>query len=382
MKKVLLFWLTYLLTQSLSAQKIDTLRFRSAVFKKERNIYVQTPPDFKYASADVKFPVLYILDGQNDWFVQPCLQLVKALQQTKEVPQMLIVVIPMENRVAECNVDSLSGPTLPLHTFITKEVPEKLKKYRAGEYNALVGHSFSASFALYSLIQSPAFYDAVFSNSPLDALDLLIGELSKQPKEIQKKIYYAVGGADQVKDMYHHLTYQKMRKDFPDFFNTIHVFEAKHSAHNAVPIVAMPSFLSECFTPFHNRYAEIAKVDMNYKLLSEPSKIENEISLILQASKLGNMNYPPEIADYNGIASRFLNSEFYEHALGVYLQGMVDYPNYYEFPAYAAELSMNLKPDAAKYLIPKAIELLNKFESDLPEKNEYIDQLNALLKKQ
>ena len=367
---------------ALSAQKTDTLRFRSTAFKKERNIYVQTPPDFKYASENVKFPVLYILDGQNDWFVQPCLQLIKALQQTKEVPQLLIVVIPIENRVAECNVDSLNGPTLPLHTFITKEVPEKLKKYRAGEYSALVGHSFSASFALYSFIQSPDFYESVFANSPLDALDVMLAELSKKPKELQQKIYYSVGGADQVKDMYHHLTYKKMRNDFPELFNNMHVFEAKHSAHNAVPIVAMPSFLSECFTPFHNRYAEIAKVDLNYKLLNEPSKIENEINLILQASKLGNMKYPPEIADYNGIASRYLNSEFYEHALGIYLQAMIDYPNYYEFPAFAAELSMNFKPDAAKYLIPKAIELLNKFESDLPEKNEYIDQLNALLKKE
>lgn len=380
MKNVLLY--LFVISISLSAQKIDTLKFYSEAFNQERSIYIQTPADYKYASTDVKFPVLYILDGQHDWFVEPCIQLVNSLQKTKEVPQMVIVVVPLEDRKAECNVDSLNGPDLPLHTFITKEVPEKLKKYRAGEYNALVGHSFSASFALYSLIRSVDFYDAVFANSPLDALDLLIGELSKQPQKTLDKIYYSVGGADQSKDRYHNSAYSKLRNEYPDFFNNIHAFEATFSSHNAVPIVSMPNFLSECFTPFHNRYAEIAQVDMNYKLLSEPSKIENEISLILQASKLGKMNYPPEIADYNGIASRYLNSEFYEHALGIYLQAMEDYPNYYEFPAYAAEISIKLKPDAAKYLIQKAIELLNKFESDLPEKNEYIDQLNALLKKQ
>lgn len=382
MKIVLVFLSLFNGVLHLSAQNIDTLIFRSEVFKKERTIYVQTPPDFKYASENLKFPVLYILDGQHDWFVQPCIQLIKALQQTKEIPQLLIVVIPLEDRIIECNVDSLNGPILPLHTFITKEIPEKLKAYRAGEYNALVGHSFSASFALYSLNRSPEFYDAIFANSPLDALDLLVSELSKQPKSVLDKIYYSVGGADQSKDGYHFAAYQKVRQKNAVFFNLIHVLEAANSSHNAVPIAAMPSFLSECFRPFHNRYAEIAKVDMNYKLLNEPSKIENEISLILQASKLGNMNYPPEIADYNGIASRYLNSEFYEHALGVYLQAMKDYPNYYEFPAFAAELSMSTKPEAARILILRAIELLKKFENDLPEKNEFIEELNALLKKE
>ena len=151
MKKVFAFWFINLITQSLFAQITDTLKFQSSAFKKERTIYVQTPPDYRYAAADVKFPVLYILDGQHDWFVQPCIQLITALQQTKEIPQLLIVVIPLEDRIQECNVDSLNGPTLSLHTFITKEIPEKLKPYLAGNFNALVGHSFSASFALYAL---------------------------------------------------------------------------------------------------------------------------------------------------------------------------------------------------------------------------------------
>ena len=141
----------------------------------------------------------------------------------------------------------------------------------------------------------------------------------------------------------------------------------------------MPSFLSECFTPFHNRFKDIAAVDMNYKMIDKPMKPEDEIKKLLGLAKLGNMNYPPEISDYNGIASRYLNSDYKEHALAVYLQAMQDYPNYYEFPSYAAELSKNLKPDSAKFFIQKAIELLNTFEKDLPERVEILAELNAIM---
>lgn len=367
---------------SVFAQKIDTIQISSLAFNTQRTIYVQTPPDYRYASADVKFPVLYILDGQHDWFVQPCIQLITALQQTKEIPQLLIVVIPLEDRIQECNVDSLNGPTLPLHTFITKEIPEKLKPYRAGNFNALVGHSFSASFALYAALKSLEFFDAIFANSPLDALEILVKEFSNQPKKDLNKIYYSVGGADQSKDMYHNLAYKKLRSEYPNFFNNIHVIEAVHSAHNAVPIVAMPSFLSDCFSPFQSRFNQLAKVDMNYKIIDKPSNPEDEIKKLLELSKLGDMHYPAEISDYNGIASRYLNSEYFEHALAVYLQAINDYPNYYEFYAFAGELSMQLKPNSAKYFIEKAIELLRTYEKDLPEKDEYIGQLNDLLKKE
>lgn len=364
------------------AQNIDTLQINSRIFNSQRTIYVHTPPDYLYASEHVKFPVLYILDGQHDWFVNPCLQLIKALQQTKEIPQMLIVVIPLEDRIVECNVGSLNGTPLPLHSFLTEEIQEIIKPYRAGNFNAIVGHSFSASFALYSALKSPEFYDAIFANSPLDALEILVKEFSNRSKFDLNKIYYSVGGADQSKDIYHNLAYKKLHSEYPNFFNRIHVFEATHSAHNAVPIVSMPIFLSEYFSTFQSRFNQLAKVDMNYKMVESPSNPENEIKKLLELSKLGNMSYPAEISDYNGIASRYLNSGYAEQALAVYLQAMQDYPNYFEFPAFAAELSLLSKPDEAKVLIQKATELLNKFENDLPEKNEYIDQLNALLKKE
>jgi len=118
---------------------------------------------------------------------------------------------------------------------------------------------------------------------------------------------------------------------------------------------------------------------MNYKMIDKPMKPEDEIKKLIGLAKLGNMNYPPEISDYNGIASRYMNSEYYEHALAVYLKAMQDYPNYYEFPAYAAELSKSSNADNAKRLIEKAIELLNTYEQDLPEREEILVELNAFL---
>jgi S-formylglutathione hydrolase FrmB len=60
------------------------------------------------------------------------------------------VIIPHIDRNTECGIKSLQGEILPLHNFITEELEKQLKAYNPNEFRAIIGHSFSASFALYS----------------------------------------------------------------------------------------------------------------------------------------------------------------------------------------------------------------------------------------
>ena len=68
-----------------------------------------------------------------------------------------------------------------------------------------------------------------------------------------------------------------------------------------------------------------------YRLVNIPEELENEVEKVILASKIGASFYPPEIAEINGMASRFAYSEYNDYAIEIYKLGVKYYPNYYEF---------------------------------------------------
>jgi enterochelin esterase-like enzyme len=167
MKKVL-FVILFLFTTNAFSQKIDTLNFYSSAFDQERTIFIKTPRSFKYMSDSVKLPVIYILDGQHEWFINPLLSTIEYLQFTKELPQALLIIIPHNDRRTESVFNSLDHD-LPLHQFITNEIEnqlEQVKEYNLLKHRTIIGHSFTASFALYSYLKDPDFYESVIANTP------------------------------------------------------------------------------------------------------------------------------------------------------------------------------------------------------------------------
>jgi hypothetical protein len=130
-------------------------------------------------------------------------------------------------------------------------------------------------------------------------MEMLIEGL-EQSKVIDKsKISISIGSIDN--DVAHRKKYDKLKIKYPSFFNSIITFEANYSAHNSVQIEAIPTLLTRVFEDYRSRYFEIAKVDMEYK----PGLLFEELNKIDIASKIGNCDYPPEISDINGIASRY-----------------------------------------------------------------------------
>ncbi len=361
-------------------QTTDTLTFYSKAFQKERTVYIKTPEFYKYQSETVKLPVIYVLDGQHDWFVNPLLSTIRYLQYTHEIPQALIVIIPLENRIKECGIVNLQGDVLPLHQFITEEINEQIESYNLNEYRMIIGHSFSASFALYSYLKSPKFYSAVFANTPLDHFEKLIAELQKNEVN-RNKIYISVGGRASDKDYYHRNEFDKLKLKFPSFFNEINIYEANSSAHNAVPIVALPYFLSKEFEPFCSRYSHIAKVDNDYKLVENPQSISEELEKIDVNSLVGNYFYQPEIADLNGLASRYLNSGFNEYGTEIYKIGIKYYPRFFGFHYSLYELLLETNLEKAKWHLKQTEELLRTLETDLAEAKEILQMIEIEKKK-
>jgi hypothetical protein len=376
MKEKFTIILILFVSLSLYGQKTDTITFFSQAFQQERTIYIQTPKFYKYQSDSVKLPVIYILDGQHEWFVNPVKNTIEYLQYTHEIPQAILVIIPHNNRNTECGIENLQGEILPLHIFITEELDKELKSYNPNDYRIIIGHSFSASFALYSYLKNIEFYSAVIANTPLDHFEKLLVELEKNKKTDYRKISISIGGIALDKDFYHRREFDKLKLKYPAIFNSINIFEADQSAHNAVPIVAIPSLLTKIFENFRSRYTKIAEVNDEYKLVAIPKSVKDEINKIELSSIIGNSKYCPEIPDINGLASRYLSSDLKEFGIPVYEMGIKYFPKYYEFHLALYELYLSTDKIKAKYHLNTANELLETIEDDLPEKQEILNEIN------
>ena len=365
----------------LFGQQTDTLTFYSQAFQQQRTVHVHVPEFYAYRSDAVQLPVIYVLDGQHEWFAVPVLTTIRYLQYTHELPEALVVVIPLADRMAECGIDSLNAPLLPLHRFITEELEVALKNYGPIGHRTVIGHSFSASFALYSHLQAPSFYAAVIAHSPLDHMERLVRELSRNSPNFQSRIFLSIGGPATDKDGHHRKVYDRLKGEYPAFFRTAHTFEAHLSAHNAVPIVATPTLLTQVFEDFRGRYARIAEVDETYQLIAMPQSVAEEMDKIDRASTLGSYHYAAELPDINGIASRYQSSGLNAYAMAVYELGVRNFPNYYEFHLALYELYLPTDATRAEKHLTTATQLLRTMERNLPEQQELLQEIDAERKK-
>ncbi len=377
MKVKLTIILSLIVSSFLFGQKTDTLTFFSEAFQQNRTIYIHTPEFYKYQSDSVRLPVIYLLDGQHEWFINPISGTIKYLQYTHDIPQALVIIIPLIDRNLECGINGFHGKTLPLHKFITEEIDEKIKSYHPNGFKVLTGHSFSASFALYSFLKSPDYYSAIIAHTPLDSFEELIRNFENNKQADKSKISISTGGIAAEKDHYHRREFNKLKSAYPEFFKSVQVFEADNSAHNAVPIVATPYLLTNIFKDFTSRYLKIAEVNEEYKLVNIPTSVEDEIRKIETASKIGNYHYCPEIPDLNGLASRYLASDLNEFGIAVYEMGIRYFPGFYEFHLALYELYLATDIAKSKFHLNTASALLQYKEISSPETQEILREIDT-----
>jgi len=381
MKKLfgLLFFL--LLFNAVKAQQIDTLTFLSQIYKDERQVFVVKPQWYDFQSDSIRLPVIYILDAQHEWFVNPMLSSITYLQYCHQMPQALLVLIPHQDRNMACDF-RIEQNQNPLLNFITKEVSVQIEKYRPSAYKMLVGHSLSASFALYAFLKEEAHFQAVFAHTPLAELSRLFTELAKQNPQRHQNIYLSFGSAQDGKDNFHRNAFEQIAPKFSTFLEKTTVFRADYASHNALPIVANPLLFTKHFNDFSKRFSHIAAVDLNYQLVAPPCALETLMPSIYHASKLGTMDYWPEIAEINGIASRFWNSGALAHVEQLYLWAISLYPYYYEFYLFLYEIIQEKDLQKAKSYLFKAKELLETKGKYLPERAEVLVEIEAEIQKQ
>ncbi|WP_461092776.1 alpha/beta hydrolase [Spirosoma gilvum] len=205
MIKTLLFGLSFVITVSSFAAKVDSLDVPSAVMQKTMRAVVVLPES--YAKSKANYPVLYLLHGGyghfNDWITKtPDKTLIQRLADQYN----LIIAMP-EGEVFSYYLDSPVRKDSQFETYLTKEVISKLdntyRTIRDRKGRVITGLSMGGYGSLLLAARHPDLYCAAGSMSGALNPDMQSWKLPPDiAKGIKLEFEKILGPIDQVPDTY------------------------------------------------------------------------------------------------------------------------------------------------------------------------------------
>ena len=201
----------------------EVVRFHSKRLNEERKVYVHCPK-IDSADANQRFPVLYVLDGDNHF--QLLAQYVDYLSRPDvlAMPKIIVIGIPNTKRTRdltptnslldyEGKPDSSSyqgsgGNEHFLQFMATELMPMIDKTYKTAPYKIFAGHSFGGLSSLNCLLTHPDFFDAYIAVSPSLWWDnkymlKLTDEKLKTGSVLHKTLFYSDGNEGGVNSFFH-----------------------------------------------------------------------------------------------------------------------------------------------------------------------------------
>jgi predicted alpha/beta superfamily hydrolase len=186
MKKLLSLLLFLSFTASFSQDSItigSKHHMVSKALNEERTFWVYLPPDYNNTKfAPAKYPVVYLLDAENNFHSFTGIQHSLAKGPYAMIPQMIVVGITNTNRTrdltpTESNRQAFydkskkmlqqSGGNENFITFLEKELrPYIDSNYRTSGYNILNGHSFGGLTAVNILLHHTQLFNSYIIIDP------------------------------------------------------------------------------------------------------------------------------------------------------------------------------------------------------------------------
>lgn len=174
--RVLIFCLLLLVCRHVAAgngQDVvigKTQSLHSAVLDEERSYTVALPVSYQWASTQ-RYPVLYVLDGQ-DQFVHTAAS-VQFLAARGEIPELIVVGIDSTVRVRDFTQTDWpeawigGGGADNFARFLGEELLPKIAgDYRTDGYRIVSGHSAGGQFALHAVAAHPDLFRAYIALAP------------------------------------------------------------------------------------------------------------------------------------------------------------------------------------------------------------------------
>lgn len=166
-----------------------TITIRSTVLNEDRRINIQLPQSYG-TEPDVRYPVLFLLDGGAPGPFVYVAGLAGFLAAGSQIPEMIVVGIPNTSRSRDLSParekpwwyrNILLEPDSVLHPiesqtvggadaflrFLTDELtPEIERRYRTAPFRVLMGHSLGGLFVTHTVLTRPESFHGYVASSP------------------------------------------------------------------------------------------------------------------------------------------------------------------------------------------------------------------------
>jgi pimeloyl-ACP methyl ester carboxylesterase len=266
--------------------------------------------------------------------------------------------------------------------LLTKELPPLLKPYNPGTITVLVGHSFTASFALYAYLAAPETFDAVIALSPLHLVERSLPRVADRlVREPDERVLVAVGGPENAKDGGHYTNVtEAIRQAGPDRTGGRLLFRAYPSAgHTSLPVIAFPDLLATLFRTYAVRDT-LASVDRDYRVLTPPPPPDTLLRQLEASWSFLDDTLPWDLAEANGLLSRLESSGYMDHVILLLRRAIQLYPNEYAFHAWLGVALLEREPEVAQASLRKALEVQAAFARNDPDHEERKAEIEGMLK--
>ncbi|WP_170137839.1 alpha/beta hydrolase-fold protein [Chitinophaga dinghuensis] len=367
----------------------DIIKLSSKVLGEERKIYIYVPPA-DTLQPNKRYPVLYVLDGDNHFSIvaEYCKYLSR--QDVNIVPEMIIVGIPNTNRTrdltptksifdyegkadtsANFRYKSSGGGNNFLKFIGTELIPYIDLHYRTEPFKIFAGHSFGGITTINCLLTQPDLFGAYIAISPSFWWDKgyllsLADEKLKKDRVINKMIFYsdANEGLSGNESFFHTdllkfdaiITQRKISgldHKYVCYPEDTHMTEPIKAYYDALrfifrqwdlPLTDMKSLnakhVKQHYQQLSQRYGytitppEVNISNLAMYLISEYGALDNAISLL----EMNTQNYPASATAYSQLGDTYLKKGDRSKAVTCYRQALELNPGLQNVKAQLAEI--------------------------------------------
>ncbi|HLV41147.1 MAG TPA: alpha/beta hydrolase-fold protein [Brumimicrobium sp.] len=268
------------------AQQDITIEFNSKILSESRSISIHVPEN--YQTSKKSYPVIYALDGEytkltlNGTF--------DYYSYWDKIPECIVVSIDQnyldtaENsfkRWTDCSYSWKSGfPSEKgalFKDFISKElIPFIDSSYRTTSFRTIVGHSYTANYVNYFLLDDTPLFKGYIAISPYYAVNGL-DSLKSVIQNLKTPLFYFV--ADAENDLSGHIksvdnfdkTFSKIENE--NFIYAKYDIKNNQATHSTIFPIALPYAVEHLFSYYspisEKEFKRILKIDNKINYLTE-----------------------------------------------------------------------------------------------------------------
>jgi len=340
----------------------------SEIMGEDKEYWVHLP--MNYDNSTDKYPVLYITDGDEHFFLAS--GITEFMSSQYVIPELIVIAIFHKDRNHEltpthCAVDNngfnsnavkVSGGGLKLLQFIEKELIVEIEsKYRTGPYRILAGHSLGGLFTVYAYLNSNQLFNAFIAMDPVLTWDNYLCErtlktLTYQSPNLNSKLYISSA---------HNSPYGKPDKSpfrlAQDSFYK--VLKAKQDSNSKHDYFENQKHLT---VPYQSLYAGLSYIFSGFNILDAPQFVI-EVPFIQEHYKRESVSFGIEFKPSERLMEMFgkyflFDKNDYNKSIEFFKYNTINYPSSYtalEYLAKAYKASGNVKDAIVNF--KKALEL-------------------------